>query len=234
MNSSIRIAKELVRLAKSLVGATVHHYIDFTDDTDAINEACEKRGCTVKYKFTKLSMVAKISNGFEISAKEDYDEDGNFDLFYYVTKQGTNKGSYYNDLDKCIEIVFGDDDYWKDDESLDNPITEKECVEFLKDKADAVLKSLKSRYFDTVVEPRKDLYGDDHSITFCNGSDGNDGYKCSVGSRDLDKDMRLTGWGWDFSGKGVSKMSHKYKSFDEAVEGLRMFLRQNAWKYDID
>ena len=29
-------------------------------------------------------------------------------------------------------------------------------------------------------------------------------------------------------------MSHKYKSFDEAVESLRMFLRQNAWKYDID
>jgi len=110
MNRNVKIAKELVRLAKSLVGATIHHYIDFNDDVEKINDACEKNGCTVKYKFTKHSMEATISNGCQIFADEFkdvfFDDEPSID--YSAKKDG--KGVPCGDLDDAIDFVFGEKD----------------------------------------------------------------------------------------------------------------------------
>ena len=110
MDRNVKIAKQLVRLARSLVGATIHHYIDFNDDVEKINEACEKNGCTVKYKFTKHSMEATISNGCQIFAEEFkdvfFDDEPSID--YSAKKDG--KGVPCGDLDDAIDFVFGGKD----------------------------------------------------------------------------------------------------------------------------
>ena len=107
MNKNIRIAKELVRLVKILSGATIHHYVDFNDDIEAINDACEKNGCTVKYKFTKYSMDAIVSNGCTIIADEWHDPLFNEDdeIEYSVEKDGHKEG--FGSLDDAIDFVFG-------------------------------------------------------------------------------------------------------------------------------
>lgn len=110
MDRNVKIVKQLVRLARSLVGATIHHYIDFNDDVEKINEACEKNGCTVKYKFTKHSMEATISNGCQIFAEEFkdvfFDDEPSID--YSAKKDG--KGVPCGDLDDAIDFVFGGKD----------------------------------------------------------------------------------------------------------------------------
>lgn len=110
MDRNVKIAKQLVRLARSLVGATIHHYIDFNDDVEKINDACEKNGCTVKYKFTKHSMEATISNGCQIFAEEFkdvfFDDEPSID--YSAKKDGKDVGC--GDLDDAIDCVFGGKD----------------------------------------------------------------------------------------------------------------------------
>ena len=110
MNERIRIARQLLALARVLSGATIHHYIDFNDDVEKINDACEKNGCTVKYKFTKHSMEATISNGCQIFAEEFkdifFDDEPSID--YSAKKDG--KGEGFADLDDAIDYVFGGKD----------------------------------------------------------------------------------------------------------------------------
>lgn len=101
----------LERIARSIAGAVIHHYIDFNDDVNAINEACEKNGCTVKYKFTKYSMEATISNGCVIEAEEFNDVFSNEEAFveYNVIKNGRGLWSEgCTDVNVAIEAVFED------------------------------------------------------------------------------------------------------------------------------
>ena len=88
MSQNIRIAKELVRLAKSLVGATVS--VDVSDEENEIAAFCETRGLTWSRQSFGLDTSWRISlNGVSavISLEVHHSNDDNYTCSYMVNGQ---------------------------------------------------------------------------------------------------------------------------------------------------
>lgn len=138
MNRNVKIARELVKLAKSLVAENVSL---FENDKKAIIDKCHDKDCTCTFKETTNQLQAFItldmSHDYEkFTIVEEIDDNGT--LAYGVEGDGVSQeyglhGGKINSLDDALKCIFEGDDEEEADNGLQlYEILSKFCNKLMK------------------------------------------------------------------------------------------------------
>ena len=102
MDRSIMIARELVRLAKSLVAAKVipEHVVFEKDEVDKIQDAAEANGLETQFNVDGDGMKATISNGVVLTVR--LSDDG----YEYVVAGEDGDEQVFQSIDEAIGAAF--------------------------------------------------------------------------------------------------------------------------------
>ena len=105
MDRNIRIAREIIRLAKILAGAKVvpEHAMFKKDDVDKIQDQAEQNGLETSFSVDGDGMTAGISNGKSISVR--LSDNGGCE-YVVSSDEKDDEPETFTDIDEAIAVLF--------------------------------------------------------------------------------------------------------------------------------
>lgn len=105
---SIRIAKELVKLAKILTGAMIvpTHVLFDKEDVDKIQEEAETHECDVQFQKDDAGMTATFDNGKTIAVRLSGDDTFEYVVYSNDDEDAEETEQTFQTIDEAIQAIF--------------------------------------------------------------------------------------------------------------------------------